>query len=145
MLREVLLLLDQLVTPGLFCIGGAGPQLGQPVDRITNQVNRSRSFITVMSNGVVVGLSPFKLLPLLLQQLKDGTCNLTLFIGVDDAHSDAAALLRNDCGARSVGSLIQCNAKESQSLTDARSDDRRVLTDAAAEDERVQSAQGSGK
>jgi hypothetical protein len=86
MIRDVLLMLNEFLAESLLGIGSAGPQLGETVDHIT-----------VMSNGVVVVPSSFTLLPLLLgQQVKDGTCDLTLFISADDPHSHAAVLFRND-------------------------------------------------
>ena len=106
-------MLNEFLTESLFDIGSASPQPGRTVDHITDQADSSRSFITVISNGVVVVPSSFRLLPLLLQQMKDGTGDLTLFIGVDDAYSDSAALLRNDRGACCVGNLIQSDAEKS--------------------------------
>ncbi len=79
-------MLNEFLAESLLGISSAGPQLGETVDHIT-----------VMSNGVVVVPSSFTSLPLLLgQQVKNGTCDLTLFIGVDDAHSHATVFFRND-------------------------------------------------
>ena len=54
MLADEFLVLDQLVAQRLLHVTGPRLKLWQAVDRVTDQVKRSISFNTAMSNGVVM-------------------------------------------------------------------------------------------